>query len=182
MIRAFAALPLPEDLRARLARLALALDLPDPLPEANYHLTLAFLGEVPEPVLEDAHYAFEALRALAFPLTLSGVGVFGGAELRAVYAGVRPEPALEKLAAKVSQAARQAGIRLDARRFVPHVTLARLKPGSFDPSHLERAIAAHTAFAAPPVTADGFALFRSHRGKSGAFYEELARYPLFGAA
>ena len=185
MIRAFVALPLPDDVRQRLNLLQFLLPLPRRVPPENLHLTLAFLGEQPTDLLEDAHHALEAIRAAPFALTLSGVGSFGGAEPRTVFAGVAPAPALEHLQRKVATALRRAGIALEKRRFTPHVTLARLNPerlSSLDRMRLSDALAANAGFAAGPFEVASFALYRSHLGGEAAHYEELARYPLHGPA
>lgn len=178
MIRAFVALPLPADVRQRLAALTPMLPLRRCLPPESLHLTLAFLGELPEPAVEEAHYALEVVTAPSFSLSLRGIGTFGGDRPRLVYAGVAPEPALDRLHARVLTALRRAGLDPAARRFVPHVTLARLKPGEVDLPRLEHAILDHAGFAAGPWEADRFALYRAHLGRGGAQYEELAAYPL----
>ncbi len=178
MIRCFAAIPLPGDIRDRLAGLMQMLPVPRRIESENLHLTLAFLGEVTDDVAEEAHHAFDAIKAERFALALRGVGSFGGDKPRSVHAGVLPEPALDRLQSKVETAARRAGAPVEARRFVPHVTLARLKPGQVDPRRLEHAILDLAGFAAGPFTVDRFVLYRSHLGRRGALYEELASYPL----
>lgn len=178
MIRAFVALPLPETLRQQLHMLAQMLPLPRRVAPEAMHLTLVFLGELDEPLAEEAHRAFETIVAHPFPLTLRGVGAFGGGRPRSVHAEVAPEPALDRLQSKVAQAARLAGVALDHRRFTPHVTLGRLKPGEVDPRHLEQALVRCGGFAAGTIRVDRFCLYRSHLARAGAVYEELASYPL----
>jgi 2'-5' RNA ligase len=178
MMRLFAAIALPGAVQDRLAVAMQMLPLPRRLPPETLHLTLAFLGEVPEAVAEEAHYAFGAVRAPRFELALSGLGSFGGDRPRVVWAGVRPEPLLDRLQAKVETAARRAGAPVDARRFVPHVTLARLRPGEVEAPRLEHALLDLAGFATAPFRVEDFVLYRSHLGHGAPHYEDLARYPL----
>ena len=178
MIRAFIAIALPQAVRIELQSLGIGLGLPDPVPPENLHLTLAFLGERPEPVLEDVHAGLAQLRAPAFDLALAGFDMFGGAKPRTVHAGVRDAAPLRHLQAKVASVARAAGIDVDGRRFTPHVTLERLRPGSPDASRLAAAVAARSSFALPAFRVEEFQLYSSRLRAGGSVYEELAAYPL----
>jgi 2'-5' RNA ligase len=177
VIRAFAAIALPDPVRFDLMLLQQGLPA-RALPPENLHLTLLFLGEVPERRLEDIDLAFRQLRARGFELALAGVGMFGGGKPRAVYAGVAENPALRHLQAKVETAARGAGFDLPARRYAPHVTLARLPERFAGRDRLERFVAGRGGYAAPRFQVEDFRMFRSHLAAGGAAYEELARYPL----
>ena len=178
MIRAFAAIALPEEVRFDVMLLQQGLPLPRPLPPENLHLTLVFLGELPASVLADVDLALGAVRAPGFPLALAGVDLFGGAKARMAYAGVAPSPALVHLQAQVETAARNAGVAVPARRYMPHVTLARLPERIENRERLERAVAARAGYAGPTFAVEAFHLYRSHLGRGGSIYEELARYPL----
>lgn len=181
MIRAFVALELPDEVRARLALLQYLLPLPQRTEPEEMHLTLAFLGEVPDVTLEAAHEALAALRLPEFEVRLQGVAMFGGAQPRLVYVGVAPNAGLMRLQAKVETSVRQAGVPMVARRFVPHVTLGRLlRPGPAEVMPLERAVVAEAGFYAGPFKVDCFTLFASHPGRKGARYECLMRYRLGG--
>ncbi len=186
MIRAFVALPLPEPVRQKLNLLQYLLPLPRRVEPEYLHLTLTFLGELPGPVLEDVHHALEALRAPQFDMRLLGVGTFGAPVPRLVFAEVAPCPPLEHLQRKVETAVRRAGVALERRRFMPHVTLARLDPrrsgAEAERARLAAAIAGNNDFSVGPFRVEGFALWRSHLGSGGAHYEELAQYPLLPAA
>jgi RNA 2',3'-cyclic 3'-phosphodiesterase len=178
MIRAFLALDLPDPVRSALAVQQFLLPLPRKVDPAQFHLTLAFLGEVPDVVLEAVHDSMLALRVPAFDLALQGIGHFGGAKPHAVYAGVAPNPALLHLQAKVETIARRAGCDIPHSRFVPHVTLGRFPaPAAADLPTLERAIVAGAAFRLDPFPVREVILYRSIIGTRPR-YEDLARYPL----
>ena len=84
------------------------------------HLTLAFLGETADAAAAKA--AVEELRGTgAFSLTVEGVGRFGDTW----WAGVRENSALEHLALGLQENLRRRGFAIEARPWMPHITLAR---------------------------------------------------------
>ncbi len=177
MIRLFAALVPPPAFADRLADLAD--ELPgNPQPAEALHLTLAFFGEIDLARAEDLHAALQAVAAPGFDWRVEGLGAFGADRPRALYAAVPPEPALSRLQAKVAHAARAAGVMVQSRRFVPHVTLSRIRPGDVGAAEAARALAAHAALRAGPVAARAFHLIRSDLGRHGPAYEAVADYPL----
>lgn len=178
MIRAFLGLALPPEVTARLALLQSLLPLPRAVDAGGFHLTLVFLGEVPDPVLTALDDDLSRLSFAPFTLALSGVGVFGADRPRAVWAGVAPSEPLARLQAKLDRAARMAGAEVEKRRFHPHVTLGRFAPPlPEDRLRLERAIVAQAGFSAGPVPVHQVTLWRSHPTKAGSDYEVLAVYP-----
>jgi 2'-5' RNA ligase len=179
MIRAFLALPLPDEVLSALRVQQFLLPLPKKTDPDGFHLTLVFLGEQPEPVLEAAHERFSEIRVPPFPLSLKSLGLFGGPKPRAAWAGVATSEPLIRLQAKLDHAARSAGIETESRRFHPHVTLGRFHPpGSEETFRLERAIAAGSTFTTPDWQVDHYVLYESRQTKQGSVYSELARYDL----
>ena len=178
MIRAFLAFPLPEALAHRLSVVQHRLPLPRPVPMEDLHLTLVFLDSQPEPVLEELHHSLAALSLPAPALRLDGIGSFGGAEPVSLHALIAPDPRLTALHAKLAQAARGAGIAVPARRYVPHVTLARFRRGEADAPALERALAALGPVTSDPWVPGELVLYRSVLRPGGPVYDPLAAYPL----
>lgn len=91
----------------------------------NLHLTLVFLGDLPQERLPAVLEALESLKAEGFQLGLSGFGSFerrGGALF---WLGVEENSALFHLQRQLSTALEQAGFQLEKRRYKPHITLGR---------------------------------------------------------
>ena len=127
--RMFAAVVPPEDVREDLAAFLEPREGLRWTPSDRLHLTLAFLPDLPERILEPLQ---ERLRAAVldvppFACRLAGAGAFPDPDRPAVlWLGVdRGHAELEHLAQRVRTAASVAGAAPDGRRFVPHVTLAR---------------------------------------------------------
>ena len=130
----------------------------------NLHLTLAFLGETPR--LREAARVLAAVDDRAFPLTVAGLGRFGDL----LWAGVRPCPELEALAAGLQRRLREAGFSLEDRPFRPHVTLVRRAAG----------MAALPELPARTFSADRVVLMESLRADGRLVYRPLQERRLKG--
>ena len=96
----------------------------------RWHLTLSFLGEVNDEVVDALRPRLEraASRSSALELSLEGLGRFGDRVLYAKVAGDRA--GLRRHADRTTAAARRAGADVDEGRFRPHITLARSRRGA----------------------------------------------------
>lgn len=177
MMRLFTALDFPEDVRERLAGLGGGVPGARWTEPENLHLTLRFIGEVPDDQAADIAAALSAVQAPAFDLVLDGVGVFGsGRNARILWAGVERSEALSHLQAKVESALVRAGVPAEERKFSPHVTLARLKDAPQE--RIGRFLSDRGLFRAGPMRMEHFTLYRSHLGRTGPVYEAIGEYPL----
>ena len=182
-MRLFIALTLPQAVRDDLDRLATALPGLRWAPSDNYHLTLRFLGEVKRLDAQDIDRALAALRMPQFELALAGIGGFGkGRQLRSLWAGVDSQSALNRLQAKVEQAVTRAGQPPQARRFKPHVTLARCTHGAPPRDKLQPFLAERALYRSRPFSVKSFTLFSSVLSSSGSIYTPEVEYPLEPAA
>lgn len=179
--RLFVAIDLPDPVRAALAALAQMLPVPRRAAPETLHLTLAFLGPCPETLLEEIDRALAAVTAqgpVAFDLALQGLGLFGGAQPRVVWAGIAPNPPLMALQARLETALRHTGCRIDHHRFHPHVTLARFAPTSADLPALEQALVDLAGFRTDPWRVEAVTLYQSWLRPEGPRHAALAAYPL----
>ena len=182
-MRLFVAIAMPGDVADRLFDLMDWIDAARWVDPEDLHLTLRFAGELDGGAAEDLAASLATVRAPAFGLRLSGFGHFGGGRsVRALWAAVGPQPALDLLQGRVEAAARRAGLEAEGRRFVPHVTLARFGgPRSCEAvseDEVTRWIAGSSPFAAGPFPVREAVLFESFLGRHGPHYERRLTVPL----
>jgi RNA 2',3'-cyclic 3'-phosphodiesterase len=179
MIRLFAALAAPGEIAEALSPRQTGLAGARWRPPEAFHITLRFFGEVAEDRADDLDLALAEVRGAPLDLELRGVGAFGeGAEINAVWAGVKPNPALDQLARRCEAAARQSGLKPETRAFRPHLTLAYLRRP--DPAAVGAWIQANNLLASPAFRLAEFGLYSSWRSHAGSTYRLERRYPLAG--
>lgn len=178
--RLFAAIRPPASIIDRLLALGEAPEVHIPgarwQDEDQLHLTLRFFGEVEARQAEDLAAALAGVQAAPFALALRGVGHFERkGKAHTLWAGLAPSEPLGALQRRVESAARRAGRAPEARKFAPHVTLARLNAGS---GSVLPFLAAHGALTSEPWTVDAFDLMESTLTRAGAEYQTVRRYRL----
>ena len=177
MLRLFVGIGFPPELKLHLSLLCSGVNGAKWVDPGNLHLTLRFIGELPEDRAADIDEALARLRARRFALQLCGTGVFGGGDKpRNLWVGVERSAELVALRDKIEHALIRAGLPPEPRKFTPHVTLARLHNPSLD--MLAEFLAAHAGFRAEPLPVEAFSLIASYQTKAGSVYEDQADYPL----
>lgn len=141
----------------------------------NLHVTLKFLGEVPDDKVMDLCRVLGGIE-LAQPVTLrvDGVGFFPpGGPVRVVVARLGGDTeVLQRLFSDVERALHDIGFPLEHRAFTPHVTLGRARRHARVARSTQQTIHRGEAFEAA-----SFTLFQSRLTRTGAEYQRVARFP-----
>jgi 2'-5' RNA ligase len=176
MPRLFTGIEIPADIRQRLSYLRGGLPGARWIDPENYHLTLRFVGDIDMDVAHEIADALARVRRIGFPLHIDGVHSFGTRKPHAVVARVAPSRPLAELQAEHERILQRMGLPPDGRKFIPHVTLARLR------SPHSRDIAAYLSlrggFVTGPFDIGRFVLFSSRNSVGGGPYVVEAEYPL----
>lgn len=143
----------------------------------NYHITLRFIGDVDGQTADEVADSLDRLsHSLRFPVRLTHMGTFGGDKPRALFAGVEPSEALSRLQSAQERVLQKVGLAPEGRKFVPHVTLARLRGTSAD--EMARFIAEAARFEPLSFVPARFVLYSSRDSVGGGPYIVEQSYPL----
>lgn len=144
---------------------------------ANYHITLRFIGDIDHATARDVFSVLGELRSRApIEIAIDSLATFGGGKPRAILARVVPNADLLRLQADQERLLRRVGLDPEPRKFVPHVTLARLRVSA--PGEVAGFIAMRGHFPKLTFTAERFALFSARDSVGGGPYLVEAAYPL----
>lgn len=179
MPRLFTALEIPRDAALSLSLLRGGLPGARWIDVENYHLTLRFIGDVEGHLADEIANALDRVRRPPFSLALSGVGAFGSKKPHSIYAGVTASPDLNALQAEIDRICQRLGVPSDPRKFVPHVTLARLKNSS--DNEVARYLSGRGNFSTLPFKVSRFVLMSSRDSVGGGPYIVEEAWPLVGA-
>ena len=191
MVRAFIAVDISGEARATLAGVIERLrqhpgfsGVRRVKPE-GVHLTLKFLGEIPEAQVEMVLGAVErAARSTGtLNLALSEIGAFPSVKSpRVVWVGVKGDVGpLGELAGRVDQEIHgSTGVSLEKRAFSPHLTLARVRDtaSSDQRRRIGQALSEATLEAEVTWKVNAVNLMRSTLKPSGAVYDVLGSVEL----
>jgi 2'-5' RNA ligase len=176
MPRLFTALEIPRDAALSLSLLRGGLPGARWIDPENYHLTLRFFGDVEGHVADEIANALDRVHRASFTLALSGVGAFGSKKPHSIYAGVAPSPALNALQGEIDGICRRLGLPADARKFTPHVTVARLR--NVSPGEVAHYLSQRGNFSTAPFTVSRFVMMSSRDSVGGGPYVIEEAWPL----
>ena len=147
--------------------------------ETNLHLTLKFLGEIPQPIVPN--FSNAVARAVvgvkSFPIRFEATGVFPTrGQPRVLWIGTNDYSGrLVELHAKIEEESALAGFPEEARPFHPHLTIARLR----NPQHARELATAHKQMKFEPIeaTVSELLVIRSELSSEGSKYTVVSRHP-----
>lgn len=176
MPRLFTGLELPPTVTAALSELRGGLPGARWLDPADYHVTLRFIGDIDRHTARDIEDELAGVPCEPMTLALTGLDSFGGAKPHSIYASIAPCRALTELYEAHERVARRAGLAPERRKFIPHVTLARLRSTSV--LDVADYLASRGGF--PPIRfePERFVLFSAREQTGGGPYIVEAAYPL----
>lgn len=138
------------------------------IPPENLHVTLLFLGQVPNVRFDAVQQAADALtHTPTFELSFDRAEVWGRANLLCLTTSTTP-PAVTALADKLGHSLRDERSEANEREFRPHITLARDLPRRRRPEPMQPLL----------MKVNDFVLVDSRPGPTGSLYEVLRRWPL----
>jgi RNA 2',3'-cyclic 3'-phosphodiesterase len=190
--RLFIALEPPDAVRRRVAALAAEVkraagrgaDEVRWIPAENLHLTVQFLGAVPEERVADVTAAVRAVAAGARPLALEvkGAGGFPNARRpRVLWLGLHGDVALaQALVAELGRRLAPLGFPPEARPWSAHLTIGRARDPRGAPG-LAGALASQAEGEGVPWRAGELVLVESHLSPKGPRYEAIVSAALGGS-
>jgi RNA 2',3'-cyclic 3'-phosphodiesterase len=189
-LRLFVAIELPADVQAKLNDLQHGLQRDPSLARLRWvrpegiHLTLKFLGETPPEHRAEIEAAVgRAVQGIPpFELHLGKLGTFGSPRSpRVLWVEVAGNLGrLAKLQSQIEAELAPLGFPTEARRFSPHLTLARVpaERAADAARPLAEAVASPNDPPRGTIRAESLSLMKSDLGRNGAVYTQLFAAPL----
>ncbi len=184
-MRTFIAIEIPEDIKRQMGEIQRRLkgagvDAGWTRPE-GIHLTLKFLGEIPEPQVSDimAALTHAAGGIGGFRLQIEHTGTFPNPRnVRVVWIGVSGDiEKLSKLQVAVEDSMAGLGMEREDRPFTPHLTLGRIKYIRSKESWL-KALEEIKDIKLGGFDVNAVSLMKSELKRTGAAYTEIGRVKL----
>lgn len=176
-MRLFVAFDLPDEIRTYLTSLQVQDLSVRWIPPENMHVTLHFLGDVPEDDLPKVIEVLREVEAKGFTTVVTGYTVFPSVRRpRVIVASLASSDELGDLHRKSGAQLSEAGCNVESRPYRPHVTIARVRSASATDvrSYVE-------SLPQPPPDAfrvNDFSLYKSMLTPKGARYDQLMSFSL----
>jgi 2'-5' RNA ligase len=181
VMRAFIAVDLPTEIREALG--AIQRDLRHLTNTVRWvaadsiHITLKFIGEIPDKRIDDIATALTGLTWKPFTVTVRSVGFFPGTRSPRIFWAGMEAPTMQGLAEQLDARLERSGFDKEKRAFRPHITLARAKNTRIDGAMVS-AVTKYEDHQFGSFVVDRVFVFKSTLKPSGAVYEKLREFLL----
>jgi 2'-5' RNA ligase len=183
-MRTFIAVELPETIKEKIGELQAPLKKTNAFvswvkPE-NIHITLKFLGEVPEEKINEVFSAAEVAfkEAKKFKMNLKGMGAFPDFRRpRVIWIGTgKGGEELSDMATKIEDQTEKIGYPKEKRKFSPHFTMGRVK----SPKNIEKLmeLVKSSDFETEDIEVNEVTVMKSQLHPAGAIYTPLKKIAL----
>ena len=177
MTRLFTALEVTESAAFELSLLKGGLPGARWIDPANYHVTLRFIGDIDSRSADEIAAALDRVFRPPFQLSIKGLHCFASGRVpHSLVATIEPTDDLLDLQAEHERIVQRLGFKPEGRRYLPHVSLARLKGTTS--TDVARWLSEHGAYRGPTFAADRFVLYSSRASVGGGPYIVEEAYPL----
>ncbi len=182
-MRLFVAVDVSDDLREKiyeLCRIVGKFKGVKPVEKENLHITLMFLGEVPDRRVEIVKEMLRDVRMEPFDLHLRGIGFFPSmGQMRVIWVGIdEGKEEISRLAESVGASMKKLGFKRD-KEFVAHATIARVKKvTASEKAKIAKALEPYMDEDFGWMKVEDFRLKKSTLTSSGPIYEDLEIYRL----
>ncbi len=146
----------------------------------NFHLTLKFLGDIDEAMVEAIKGRLGEQLSLfpRFSINAKGLGVFPSPKRpRVLWVGLTGDR-LIALASRAESALQQVGFTPETREFTPHLTIGRWRQAGIASKSLNRELENWKTYDFGISRVESVSLFQSVLKSEGASYNRLATIPL----
>lgn len=149
------------------------------VPPQNMHVSVRFLGNITEPMIQAIKDNLEVTtrNAAPFQMQTGAVNVFDPEMPRVLYCAIEdPGGELNQLVSQVHEVLENTGFKETGKPYVPHVTLARLDKA--EPAEIRQLIEKFDAALESTSLVRTLVCYQSDLQKSGADYRLLWKLPL----
>ncbi|PJZ70999.1 RNA 2',3'-cyclic phosphodiesterase [Leptospira perolatii] len=175
-MRIFVGISLPEEVRESIAGICYGLPGIKWVPAENLHLTLVFLGELPEIRRESLSEFCSTIQFRPFSFNLKGIEWFIKKKSPSIlYIDVEPAPELLELQKTIDSGLRRLGFTIEGKNYKPHITIGRFKDVPMDKvvSYMEE----FRDFVEIGIPAQEFHVYSSRSGPNGQMYRIEESFP-----
>ena len=176
MPRLFTGLEIPEAISQELSGLRGGLPGARWIEPGDYHITLRFIGDIDVTTANEIAHELATIAPRDIDVTIEELAAFGSDKPHALIARARGGEALVALQAEHERLMRRLGVPPDARKFAPHVTLARMRGASA--SAVADFIQMHGGLRPMTFRPARFVLYSARESKGGGPYRVEVDYPL----